>query len=152
PHHTQTVGILADGRVVIGRAGGGAPLLFDPASARFQDVVHPEGRAIQILGTRIPSGVWTITRQEGTVPRVDSYDVQGLRVRAQVPAADLDGEDAPRHILAPRGGDLFITPTARGIARVSGGTVTWLPAGDLADARPFAGAELPDGTIWFGGR
>jgi signal transduction histidine kinase/CheY-like chemotaxis protein len=152
PHYTQTVGILADGRVVIGRAGRGAPLLFDPASARFQDLVHPEGRSIQILGTRIPSGVWTITRQEGTLPRVESYDVQGFRVRAQVPAADLDGEDAPRHILETRGGDLFITPTARGIARVSGGTVTWLPAGDLADARPFAGAELPDGTIWFGGR
>jgi signal transduction histidine kinase/CheY-like chemotaxis protein len=151
PSHTQTIGVLADGRVVIGRNGTGAQLIFDPASGRFADLVHPEGRSIQILGSRIPSGVWAITRRPGTAPRVESYDVQGFRVRAQVPSG-LDGDDNPRHILDTRSGDLFITPTAKGIARVSGSTVTWVSAGDLAEARPFAGAELPDGTIWFGGR
>jgi len=151
PRHTQTIGILSDGRVVIGRTGSGAQLLFDPASGRFEDLVHPEGRAVQILGTRIPSGVWAITRRPGTAPRVESYDAQGFRVRAPVPSG-LDGDDGPRHILETRGGDLFITSTAKGIARVSGSVVTWLSGDDLADARPFTAAELPDGTIWFGGR
>jgi signal transduction histidine kinase/CheY-like chemotaxis protein len=154
-HYSQAAGILPDGRLAIGTLGVAyrtPALLFDPASGRFEPLVHPEGRWVEVLGPRSPKGVWVITRPLTGPARLESYDGTRFEVRAQLDGA-WEGPDRPRIITETRNGDLVVVPTPHGIGWLKGSTFQWLlPTTGTNSVQPFNAVELSSGRIWFGGR
>ena len=145
---------LDDGRVlvkVIRPDRSDAVLAFDPSRARFQEVIHPEGRRITLLVPRPDGKVWAATE----IPRVHGFRLEIFDgsnfVKYLEIGADWKGANL-RCIIERPGGDLWLGGSAGGGIYHKGAFSEFFRAGSgYRDSGVFAMDEHPTGVL-AGGR
>jgi signal transduction histidine kinase/ligand-binding sensor domain-containing protein len=140
---------LPDGRVAV---GGARPLLFDPSSAVFTAVTHPEGREVSFIG-KLPDETICVQVRGGDGEGPESFLEQ------------FDGENFHSFVAKPPDWDpgeiyfLHVTRNEEIWMGGSGGLAVWREE-DLTPfgredgvflERPHCILEAGEGRIWFGG-
>ncbi len=122
-------------------------LIFDPATDRFQRLVHPEGRNVVLLSPRRDGTFWAWMKPG---LRLEIFDGKTFRPRFDF-SLDWKGDDV-RSLMESSAGDLWIGGTA-GSAVWRNGVLKSLGKSDgFTDASRFVFAELEPGHILAGGR
>ena len=127
-------------------------LEFDPRSAQFRTVLHPEGRLIQVIKARREGGVWMGSMAPGRQGfRVEIYENGRFRPYIDVESG-WSGSDL-RYLLERANGDLWIGGVGGGCAWREGHLLSPFDTklGYTASG-VFAMHELADGTLVAGGR
>jgi signal transduction histidine kinase len=154
PGPSTNLAELPDGRIVVSATapnpGRDVTLAFDPARASFTPVLHPEGRAVRMLGPRAPSGVWVATTASGRA-RLEQFD--GQRFTPVLETQSAWAGAMPRTILQIGGDDLAIVPDGAGIGWLRGGRYEVLgPAQGYPGSGSFAAFQVDRTRFWFGDR
>jgi signal transduction histidine kinase/CheY-like chemotaxis protein len=155
PGPATNVTELSDGRILVGAtiAGGStdATLAYDPATAAFTPIVHPEGRVVRMIGPAAGRTAWVVTSVNGDL-RLERFD--GARY---MPVVDVQGDwlrgGMPRTILELANGDLVLAPDGSGIGWIRQGRREVLGrAQGYPGSGSFAALEVAPGRYWFGDR
>jgi signal transduction histidine kinase/CheY-like chemotaxis protein len=148
--HTNAVWPLPDGRIglmvnEVERFDG--VLIFDPATGRFQRLVHPERRNVVLLAPRRDGTFWALMKPG---LRIEIFDGKTFRPRFDF-SADWKG-DGVRSLMESSAGDLWIGGTASSAVLRNGVLKSLGKSDGFSDSSRFAIAELEPGHILAGGR
>ncbi|MCF7763625.1 MAG: hypothetical protein K9N62_08130 [Verrucomicrobia bacterium] len=142
---------LADGRLVI--TGGEQALLFRPNTARFEQVPHPEGRRIRILGARPDGTLWTQTSlgspDAPNSHRLEQFDGDTFLPLELYPAIDRTRE--LDFVFTSRNGDQWFGSTGA-LTRIRNGQIeTYGESEGFYGYQASCVMEIDDTRIWFAG-
>jgi signal transduction histidine kinase len=149
--YTNSINPLPDGRLMLKardqQERHDLVFIFDPASGRFQPLVHPQGRQIGLLAQR-PDGTFWARMVPGC--RLEIFDGRRFQPRLDI-SEQWKGDDV-RSILEASSGALWIGGAA-GAGVWQQGTFRMLgPAEGFTESAGFMFVELRPGHILAGGR
>jgi signal transduction histidine kinase/ActR/RegA family two-component response regulator len=148
---TRSLWPLADGRILVkarGAQGAEQEWFFDPASGKFQPLVHPEGRSVALLAQRRDGTFWAVTKPGLAL---ETYDGKAFRRVLDLNSKVWQYDDV-RSVLDTSDGSVLIGG-AGGAVRWRNGAVRPLRAEEgYTDTGAFDLVELQSGQILAGGR
>ena len=148
--YTDSVWPLPDGRIAVmvnEEERLDSVLIFDPATGRFERLLHPDGHSVTLLKARRDGTFWAWIKPG---LRLDIFDGKTFRPGVDF-SVDWKGDDV-RCMLESSAGDLWIGGTA-GSAVLRNGVLKNLPRSEgYADPSRFVFAEIEPGRILSGGR
>ncbi len=152
---TRSLLVMPDGRLLVKAVRANRTdlvLIFDPKTARFSELLHPDGRRITLLYPRPQGGVWVATEVPG-VPgfRLDVFDHGTFDKQLEV-GAEWKGSNV-RNVVERADGDIWMGGSAGGAVYHRGTLVNLFDAGKgYTDSGVFAQTQLPSGEMIAGGR
>ena len=141
---------LADGRIAVKARGADAldvMLLFDPATARFETLAHPQGRRISLMSPRHDGTMWVVTKPGF---RIETWDTRTFHPLFDFPST-WTGDDA-RALFEGSGGEVWIGGSAGAAVWRNGAFHMLGPADGFDEKGTFDFFEFEPGRIFLGGR
>lgn len=159
PFLTTSLAPLPDDKLLIKTGSrGGAVLILDPRTGRFQRLVHPRGRRLGIFVPRADGTVWIQTNAADSTDDLPDYRLEIFNGRRFQTVYDFGRNwklSELRYIYENRNGDLWLGGTSPdgGIGWIHNGRYRVFTRADgYTGNGAFAIVGLSDGSILAGGR
>ncbi|MCI0534461.1 MAG: hypothetical protein L0Z50_04470, partial [Verrucomicrobiales bacterium] len=149
---TDRLFALPDGRIAI--AAGENPQLFEPATGAFQNLTHPEGRRIRLVG-QLKDGALLLQTSSGNSDHPSSGQLEEFQsAEFRVWPETNSQPQFPREIYAvftAQNGEVWLGGTGGPVLFRDGQMQNFGPLEGFKDDRALCLIEMGEGKIWCGG-